>query len=77
MFVQALVIDLEGLIANADEIANDWRDAWQADDPVGANTFVGEVTGLISEIKPAAEILDTLVGEARMLLQSQTNYSLT
>ena len=60
--------DLDGLIANADEEAAKWREAWMADDPTGSNTFVGEVTGLIRDIRPAAEILENMVSEAERLL---------
>ncbi|MEM7069123.1 MAG: nitronate monooxygenase [Pseudomonadota bacterium] len=65
--------DIDGLIANADEEADKWRTAWQKDDPQGSNTFVGEVTGLIHEIRPAATILEGLVKEAEAVILSLGN----
>lgn len=61
--------DLAGLRENADEQAAQWRSAWQADDPDGSNTFVGEVTGLINDIRPAKDLLNQMVAEAEALLK--------
>jgi len=66
--------DLENLIANADEEAAKWRAAWQADDPQGSNTFVGEVTGLIHDIRPAVEIMESMVSEAEALLKNASKF---
>ncbi len=66
--------DLPGLIENADAEADKWRQAWLADDPQGSNTFVGEVTGLINDIKPACEILEQIVREAEILLSGTSEY---
>ena len=61
--------DLSGLRENADEQAAQWRAAWQADDPDGSNTFVGEVTGLIHDIRPAKDLLSQMAAEAETLLE--------
>lgn len=45
-----------------------WAQAWAKGDIHTANTFVGEVTGLIDAIKPAAEIIRETVQEAEQLL---------
>lgn len=45
-------------------VAEGWRAAWAKGDPDGANTFVGEVTGLIRDIRPAPDILAEMVREA-------------
>ncbi len=66
--------DLAGLIANAKEEAVKWRAAWANDDPQGSNTFVGEVTCLIKNIKPAGEIVETIAREAENLLNNSANY---
>jgi len=47
-----------------------WKDAWNAGDIDIANTFVGEVAGQISAIRPAAEILQDMVLEAEELLSA-------
>lgn len=67
--------NLDGLIENADQEAAKWRDAWMADDPQGSNTFVGEITGLINEVRPAADILEDMIGEAEKLLNNASNYT--
>ena len=66
--------DIESLIANSDEEAEKWRAAWQRDDPLGSNTFVGEATGLISDVKPAADILAEMVRGAESLLSNANSY---
>ena len=60
---------------NADEEAAKWRSAWQADDPLGSNTFVGEVTGLIDDVRPASDILTNMVEEAETLLKKANSYT--
>lgn len=45
-----------------------WRAAWDAGDTRTANTFVGEAAGLIGDIRPAAEILSTMVAQAGLRL---------
>jgi nitronate monooxygenase len=60
--------DLVGLKARLEGESEKWRTALAAGDSSIANAFVGEVAGLIHNIKPAAEILDCIVGEAVALL---------
>ena len=62
--------DVDGLIAVAETEAKKWSTAWVAGDVTIANTFVGEATGLIGSIRPAAEILETIVSEARARLRN-------
>ena len=66
--------DLDGLIAVADEEAAKWREAWMQGNPVGSNTFVGEATGLINDIRPAGELLTEMSNEAEKLLAAANNY---
>ena len=66
--------DLEGLIAVADEEAAKWREAWMQGNPVESNTFVGEATGLINDIRPAGELLTQMSDEAEKLLTTACDY---
>ncbi len=63
--------NLDGLIANAEEQANLWRDAWQRGDMTTANTFVGEATGLIKDIQPAADIIVNMISQAEHSMRKQ------
>ena len=65
--------DLDGLIANAEEQAKLWRTAWQNGDTDTANTFVGEATGLINDIQPAANLIKNMVSEAEDVMQRQAS----
>lgn len=56
--------DVDGLKAVADEESRKWRAAWAAGDTRTANTFVGEVAGLIDSTKPAAQLVDEIIAEA-------------
>jgi len=60
--------DVAGLIAVAEVAAANWVAGWKAGDPQVANTFVGEVTGLIDAVEPAAEIVARMSAEAEALL---------
>ena len=60
--------DLEGLIATAEAESKRWAAAWKAGDVDTANTFVGEVAGLINSVRPAGEIVESMVREAEGLL---------
>lgn len=60
--------DVAGLRAHADTEAAKWREAWTAGDTSVANTFVGEVAGLIDAVEPAADILERMVSEAEVQL---------
>ncbi len=61
--------DIDGLIAVAEDQSKKWSAAWVDGDVSAANTFVGEITGLIDSIKPAAEILDTIMSAAEAQLR--------
>ncbi|MBL4892499.1 MAG: nitronate monooxygenase [Rhizobiaceae bacterium] len=50
--------------------ADKWTAAWAAGDTDIANTMVGEATGLISSVKPAAEILESIVSEATDIISN-------
>ena len=63
--------DLVGLIANAEKQALLWKEAWQTGDMEIANTFVGEATGLINDIQPASDIIETMVTQAEQIIQKQ------
>lgn len=54
----------------ADREANRYRQALSAGDPTIAATMVGEVAGLISDIRPAASILDDMVSGAIAALKA-------
>ena len=60
--------DLPGLLADQDDQADQWRAAWAEGNTTIANTFVGEVAGLIDSVRPAADILTDMVNEARVCL---------
>lgn len=60
--------DIEGLLENADREAAKWKEAWQAGDTAVANTFVGEATGLIKDVQPAASIIEDMVRQAEQQL---------
>ena len=63
--------DIAGLRANLREESKKWQDALLAGDARTANAFVGEVTGLIHDVKPAAEILTSMVQQAENLLKQR------
>jgi nitronate monooxygenase len=46
------------------DAARDWSEGWAAGDPDRSNTFVGEATGLIDAIEPAATVIERMVTEA-------------
>lgn len=56
------------LMQVADQEAAKYRQAWAEGDPDNANTFVGEVAGLIGAIEPAAVIIERMVGDTEGLL---------
>lgn len=60
--------NLPGLLEHQDAEADLWRVAWQEGNIDIANTFVGEVAGLINDVQPAADILETMASEARACL---------
>ncbi|MEM8748746.1 MAG: nitronate monooxygenase [Pseudomonadota bacterium] len=60
--------DLDGLIANAEEQAALWKEAWANGDVTTANTFVGESTGLIDSVEPVADIIEKMVADAERII---------
>jgi nitronate monooxygenase len=64
--------NIEGLIAQSASESARWKDAWTAGDTNVANTFVGEVVGLVNSIEPAAALLRDIVSQAQKLLQTNS-----
>ena len=62
--------DIEGLIEQAASESRKWTNAWAAGDMNVANTFVGEVVGLVNSIEPAAALLHDIVSQAQKRLQT-------
>ena len=65
--------DQTALIAAGKAEADRWRAAWAEGNTDIANTFVGEVTGLINEVPAAGEILNEMIGDAQALLSRGVN----
>lgn len=61
--------DIDGLIKNAIDESARWKQAWMDGDTDIANTFVGEVSGLLKSIEPADKLLETMVSDASSILQ--------
>ncbi|WP_417728313.1 NAD(P)H-dependent flavin oxidoreductase [Roseovarius sp.] len=53
----------------------DWAEGWASGDPVRANTFVGEATGLIHDRPPVAQIIDRIAHEAETLLKRAPDWT--
>jgi nitronate monooxygenase len=53
---------------SGEEVARAWTAGWVAGDPDRANTFVGEATGLINAIEPAADVIERMAADAEALL---------
>ena len=64
--------DVAGLLAQADEQAALWREAWLQGDMTTANTFVGEATGLIDGVEPAGTIIQSMIEDAQDRLRAFT-----
>jgi len=62
--------DIEGLLEQAESESAKWISAWVAGDTNVANTFVGEVVGLVNSIEPAGALLHDIVAQAEKLLQT-------
>lgn len=60
--------DPDGLAARARVEGPRWRAAFEAGDPQGSNTFVGEAAGLITGIRPAGDLVSEMAAEAAALL---------
>lgn len=65
--------NVDGLKANLEEETQKWQAALAAGDASTANAFVGEVAGLIHAIKPAGDILESIVSDAKTLLTTRWN----
>lgn len=61
--------NLDALRKAGSSEADRWTKAWAEGNTKVANTVVGEVTGLIHNIRPAGEILDEMVSEAANLIR--------
>lgn len=62
--------DIEGLLEVAEREAIQWKEAWNKGNMETANTFVGEATGLINDIKPADDIISSIVKQAEVRLRA-------
>ena len=62
--------DIAGLLKVADEEAKIWKQAWADGETETANTFVGEATGLIRDIRPVAQIIREIVDQAEERLKA-------
>lgn len=65
--------NVEELKKVAELEAEKWTTAWEEGDMTVANTFVGEVTGLIQDIKPVEETILAIVNQAEVLLSKKWN----
>ncbi len=63
--------NLDSLRNNAEQESKKWKTAWEEGDTSIANTFVGQVTGLINEIQPVEKILSKIVWDAKVLLDKK------
>jgi nitronate monooxygenase len=57
------------LIQN-DNAAAGWAYAWETGDVDNANTFVGEAAAMIHDIKPAKEIIQSIIASAKACLKT-------
>ncbi len=64
--------DIEGLLEQASEQSKIWKQAWVEGNTEIANTFIGEAAGLINDILPAAEIIESMVSQAEAQLKLYT-----
>ena len=63
-FTQKWHNNISELLANAVLESDRWKKAWDSGDVETANTFVGEATGLITDVQPAEEIVLGMIAEA-------------
>jgi len=63
------------LAKTLDTIIPHYQQAWDDGDTNLANVFVGEATGLITRIKPAKDIIESIVAEAETIIQKQQDYT--
>ena len=62
------------LAEKIDIIIPQYQKAWEEGDIDMANVFVGEATGLIADIQPAAEIIASMVKQAEKIIRKQQGY---
>ena len=62
------------LAEKIDIIIPQYQKAWEEGDIDMANVFVGEATGLIADIQPAAEIIASMVEQAEKIIRKQQGY---
>ncbi|MGB1474350.1 MAG: nitronate monooxygenase, partial [Candidatus Puniceispirillaceae bacterium] len=62
------------LAEKIDIIMPQYQKAWEEGDIDMANVFVGEATGLIADIQPAAEIIASMVEQAEKIIRKQQGY---
>lgn len=60
--------DVAGLVAAAEVEVPRWQEALISGDATRANTFVGEATGLLQDIRPAADLIQEITQETAALL---------
>jgi nitronate monooxygenase len=63
------------LAKTLDTIIPQYQQAWDDGDTNLANVFVGEATGLITRIKPAKDIIESIIAEAESIIQKQQDYT--
>lgn len=63
------------LAKTLDTIIPQYQQAWDDGDTNLANVFVGEATGLITRIKPAKDIIESIIAEAETIIQKQQDYT--
>ena len=69
--------NLDALRKAGSSEADRWTKAWAEGNTKIANTVVGEVTGIISDIRPAGVILDEMVSEAAALIKRTAKANVT
>ncbi|MEM9279237.1 MAG: nitronate monooxygenase [Pseudomonadota bacterium] len=67
--------DNQGLKGNLETEIPKWLNALEAGDADNASAIVGEITGLIHNVRPAADILEDMVSEAEDLLRKSSAFT--
>jgi nitronate monooxygenase len=60
----------EAELTQDDKVAADWAEAWENGNINLANTFVGEAAAMIHDVKPAKEIIHSIVKSAKACLKT-------
>jgi nitronate monooxygenase len=74
-FTERWANNIDELLANATKESVKWKAGWEAGDVETSNTFVGESTGLIDDIEPVADIIESIAFEAKHLLNQKWTVS--